>query len=221
MKNRVVKRVLWRYDGHSVVTQERVKDWNFQKKEMETMKKTILLTMMVVMAGLLSACNLYETDKANKLVDEANVSITDGNDKINKGNDKLVEMETAVPNIEDEAGLEKARGVAKDSIALLEKARDQYKVASGKFEEASKLKLQDKFKEYLDTKSKEMKKRSDIADALLGEPQALVKSDSKEEYQKAVETVVAKVKGLRTEADDLATKADKITAENKEIFKTN
>src|SRR5690349_3390174 len=107
---------------------------------METMKKTILLTMMVVMAGLLSACNLYETDKANKLVDEANVSITDANDKINKGNDKLVEMETAVPHIEDEAGLEKARGIAKDSIALLEKARDQYKAASGKFEEASKLK---------------------------------------------------------------------------------
>jgi hypothetical protein len=185
------------------------------------MKKTLVLTLMIVMAGLLSACTMYETDKANKFVDEANVSITDANDKIGKGNEKLVEMEKAVPNIEDEEGLEKARAVAKDAIPLLEKARDQYKAASGKFEEASKLKLQDKFKEYLDVKAKEMKKRSDIADVMLGEPNALVKSGSNEEYQKVVNELVVKVKALRTDADDLAAKADKITAENKEIFKTN
>jgi hypothetical protein len=185
------------------------------------MKKTLVLTLMIVMAGLLSACTVYETDKANKLVDEANVSIKDANDKIGKGNEKLVEMETAVPKIESEEDLEKTRAVAKDAIPLLEKARDQYKAASGKFEDASKLKLQDKFKEYLDLKSKEMKKRSDIADVMLGEPQAFIKSDSKEEYQKVVVDLVAKVKGLRTDADDLAAKADKITADNKEIFKTN
>ena len=188
---------------------------------METMKRTIALTIMIVMAGLLSACNLYETDKANKLVDEANTSIKDANDKIEKGNDKLVEIEKAVPGIESEEDLEKARTVAKDAIPLLEKARDQYKAASGKFEEASKLKLQDKFKEYLDLKAKEMKKRSEIADLLLGEPQALINSKSPEDYQKTVNELVAKLKGSRTDAEDLATKADKITAENKEIFKTN
>jgi hypothetical protein len=190
------------------------------KEELETMKKTILLTM-IVLASLLSACTLYETDKANKLVDEANVSITDANDKIEKGNGKLVELEKAVPGIEGEEDLEKARGIAKESVPLLEKARDQYKAASGKFEDASKLKLQDKFKEYLDLKAKEMKKRSDIADQMLGEPQALIKSDSKQEYQKLVDELVAKLKVLRTDAEDLAVKAEKITAENKEIFKTN
>jgi hypothetical protein len=188
---------------------------------METMKKTILLTMMMVLAGLLSACNMYETDKANKLVDEANVAITDANDKIEKGNGKLVELEKAVPDIEGEEDLEKARGIAKEAVPMLEKARDQYKAASGKFEDASKLKLQDKFKEYLDLKAKEMKKRSDIADQMLGEPQALIKSDSKQEYQKLVDELVAKLKVLRTEAEDLAVKAEKITADNKEIFKTN
>lgn len=188
---------------------------------MEHMKKTILLTMIVVLAGVLSACTMYETEKANKLVDEANVSITDANDKINKGNEKVGDMEAAVSKIEGPEDLEKARGVAKDAAALLEKARDQFKAASGKFDEASKLKLQDKFKEYLDTKSKEMKKRSDLADALLSPGQTLVKSDSKEEYEKAVNDASAKLKTIKAEADDLAAKADKITAENKDIFKTN
>jgi hypothetical protein len=188
---------------------------------METMKKTILLTMILVVAGLLSACTLYETDKANKFVDEANVAITDANDKIGKGNGKLVELEKAVPDIESDEDLEKARAIAKESIPMLETARDQYKTASDKFDAASKLKLQDKFKEYLDLKAKEMKKRSEIAEQMLGEPQALIKSDSKEAYQKLVDDLVAKVKVLRTDAEDLAVKAEKITAENKDIFKTN
>jgi hypothetical protein len=187
---------------------------------MEIMKKTTLLTM-IVLASLLSACTVYETDKANKFVDEANVAITDANDKLEKGNGKLVELEKAVPDIETDEDLEKARGLAKESIPMLEKARDQYKAASGKFEDASKLKLQDKFKEYLDLKAKEMKKRSEIADQMLGEPQALIKSDSKQEYQKLVEELVAKIKVLRTDAEDLATKAEKIISDNKEIFKTS
>jgi hypothetical protein len=184
------------------------------------MKKKLLIITMMLSLSFLTACNLYETDKANKFVDEANKAIPEANSSLEKGNAKLVEMENAIPKIESEEELESQRKVAKETIPLLEVARDKYKEASGKFEEASKLKLQDKFKEYLDTKSKEMKKRSEIADVMIGEPKALINTNSKDDYQKAVQEIVAKFKALKTEADDLAAKADKITQENKEIFKT-
>lgn len=184
------------------------------------MKKTILSVVTIFCVGLLTACNVYETEKANKFVDEANKAILEANEKLEKGNTKLVEMENAIPKIESEEELEKVRGVAKEVIPMLETARDRYKEAGGKFEDASKLKLQDKFKEYLDSKAKEMKKRSEVVDLMLGEPQAFIKSDSKEAYQKLVDELVAKIKTVRAEADDFASKADKIMEANKDIFKS-
>jgi hypothetical protein len=183
------------------------------------MKKTILLAMTIISVGLVTACNMYQTNQANKFVDEANKAITEANDKMDKVRVKFAEMENAIRQFLSENDLEVQSAVAKEIIPILEKARDSYKEASGKFEDASKLKLQDKFKEYLEYKAKEMKKRSEAAELMIGEPKTLISSDSKSEYQKTVDDLVAKFKSVRAEADDLGAKADKITEENKEIFK--
>ena len=106
-------------------------------------------------------------------------------------------------------------------IADLEKARDGYKEAGSKFEEASKLDVKDKFKEYLSVKSKEMNKRSELTSALMDEPKALIDSKGPDEYKKKVNQVVAKVTTLKKDAEELAGKADKIFEENKDLFKAD
>lgn len=166
-----------------------------------------------------TACKIYETDKANKLVDAANASIKDANDKTQSGTSKLVEMEAAVPNIEDEEGLTKWRTEAKAIIADLEKARDGYTDAGNKFLEASKLKLQDKFKEYLDAKGQEMKKRGEMSAALIAEPQALIDSNTRDDFKNKASEVDKKYQDLKKQADDLESKANKIFEENKALFK--
>src|SRR6266480_2799412 len=119
------------------------------------MKKTILLTMTILCVGFATACNLYDTDKANKLVDEANIAIREANDNIDKGGNKLTDLDNAIPRVRSENDLERLRAVAKEIIPTIEKARDKFKEAGGKFEQASKLNLQDKFKEYLNAKANE------------------------------------------------------------------
>ncbi len=183
------------------------------------MKRKLFILITAVCLVFTAACNMYEIDKANKLVDEANKSINEANAGINGSTEKLVAMENAVQRIRSDEDLEAQQSVAKGIITTLEQTRDQYKNAGDKFESASKLKLPEKFKEYLDSKAKEMKKRGEVADAMIGEPQALINSDGKADYEQKVETVVAKFKSLKKEADDLEAKADKIYEENKSLFK--
>ena len=166
-----------------------------------------------------AGCGAYETNKANQLVDAANASIKEANERTEKGTSKLQAMETAVPTIVDEQTLEKWRGEAKEIIAELEKARDGYADAGDKFTEASHLKLQDEFKAYLDVKGREMKKRGEMADALIAEPRALIDSKTHDDYQKQVEAAMSKVKDLQKEASDLESQADKIYDENKAMFR--
>src|ERR1044072_1114737 len=156
------------------------------------MKRKFFILATAFCLAITAACNMYEIDKANKLVDEANKSINEANDGINSSTAKLVEMEKAVQQIHNDEQLEAQRAVAKGIITSLEKTRDKYKNAGDKFESASKLKLPEKFKEYLEYKAKEMKKRGEVADAMIGEPQALISSDGKSDYEEKVETVVAK-----------------------------
>jgi hypothetical protein len=120
---------------------------------------------------------------------------------------------------EDEETWTKWQTEAKGIIADLEKARDGYTDAGTKFLEASKLKLQDKFKEYLDAKGQEMKKRGEMADALIGEPRALIDSTNPHDFQTKATESIKKVQSLKKEADDLEAKADKIYKENQSMFK--
>jgi len=182
-------------------------------------KGVVLSCLLTLALGLAAACNMYETDKSNKLVDAANVSIKDANDKLQAGTSKLGTMEAAVPQLEDEEGLEKLRTEAKAIIADLEKARDGYTDAGNKFAEASKLKLQDKLKEYYDFKGKSMKKLGEAADALIAEPRALIDSTNREDFKQKAEAATTKAENLKKEADDLESKAGKIMEENKALFK--
>ncbi|MGA9771575.1 MAG: hypothetical protein WBV94_21260 [Blastocatellia bacterium] len=181
----------------------------------------LLVVTALLMCAFVTACSFDETEKANKLVDAANTAIKDANDKNVRGTNNLVDMEKAIPEMSDDADLERLRSKAKDIIADLEKARDGYKEAGSKFDEAGKLDVKDKFKEYLNFKAKEMNTRSEMAAAVIAEPKALIDSKGPDEYQKKIDGLLAKVTNLRKDAEDLAGKADKIFEENKDLFKSD
>jgi hypothetical protein len=120
----------------------------------------------------------------------------------------------------DVAELEQARTVAKEAIAEYEQAKQKCTEAANKYEEASKLKVNDKFKEYLTLKAKEYKLRAELMETAKGTPQALIDSENQASFTSKAKAINEKVDKLSKEADDLGAQADKIRNENKGIFKS-
>jgi hypothetical protein len=83
------------------------------------------------------------------------------------------------------------------------------------------LKVDAKYKEYLEAKSAEFKKRAEHAESLKAVPQSLGSSKDKDDYyEKAKKNNEDSLKILK-EADDLGAKAKKIQDDNPNIFKKN
>ena len=165
------------------------------------------------------ACSNDQTQKANSLVDDANVSITDANKNSDDGLAKVYSMEAMLPRIKSQNDLNLARSVANDCIPILTKAKDKYTEAASKLEDAGKMSINEKLKEYLDLRAQEMKKRSEAMEAAVREPQALIDSNSVSEYTFKVKSITESFKNLRQAAEDLAKKADKVQEENKDVIK--
>ena len=169
----------------------------------------------LLLVGAVLACSTgNETEKANKLVDEGNAAVKDGKTFITDAEAKKQKMlETNVSELAE------ARTLAKEVIALYDKAENKCKEASKKYEEASKLKLSDKFKEYLGIKVKEYNKRAELIETAKGTPQALIDSESRDSFTTRANENNAKVDKLSKEADDLAAEATKMEKDNPDMFK--
>jgi hypothetical protein len=181
-------------------------------------KRNTLLTLALLLAFVL-ACNMSnETDAANKLV-------ADGNAAINEGNKLATDAGAKNDQIFDgmggdfEADKEKFTATAKEVVDGLTKSAAKYREASKKFEEASKLKIDDKFKEYLTLKSQEFSKRAEQMDIGKGNAQALLDSSDGPSMMAKINANKPKLETLSKESADLETKAEKIRSENKEKIK--
>ena len=110
----------------------------------------------LLLLGVVLACSFGdETEKANKLVNEGNAAIEQGKKYVADAEEKKSKMlQTPVAQLAD------ARTLAREAIRAYEQAEQKAKEAAGKFDEASKLKIGDKFKEYLSLKVKEFNKRA-------------------------------------------------------------
>src|SRR6266403_1423941 len=115
--------------------------------------------------------------------------------------------------------LAEARTLAKEAIAAYDKAEDKCKEAAKKYDEASKLKISDKFKEYLGLKTKEYNKRAELVEASKGTPQALLDSENRSSFITRAQANNEKVAQLAKEAEDLAAQATKIEKDNPNMFK--
>jgi hypothetical protein len=178
----------------------------------------ILAVLMLIFAGL--ACSSDETDKANALVDEANKFVAEGNKNIDDADRKGKEFDQKVEAISSNDEHDQVSEWGKtELVPVYDKMKDNFQKASDKFAEASKLKVNDKFKEYLDTKAQEFKKRAEYAESLKAIPKTMTESKDEKTYNEAVKKDVEKSQKLLQEAKDLGDKATKIQNDNPTIFK--
>jgi len=189
-----------------------------QEKIMKNLT-AVLAVLMMIFVGL--ACSGDESDKANALVDEANKFITDGNKGLEDAKTKGGEFDKMVN--EAEGTKEEQDKITefgnKELMPIYDKMKDNFQKASDKFDAASKLKVNEKFKEYLETKSAEFKKRAEHAESLKAVPKSLADSKDKDSYLEAAKKDNEKSLKLLKEAQELGDKATKIQTDNPTVFK--
>ena len=184
---------------------------------MHSQTKLNLLLALAMMLAFVLACNSGdETEKANKLVADGNAAITDGNKMATEFGPKLDKLFDDMSPASFEADKEKFAPQAKEIVDGLTKAGDKYRDASKKFDEASKLKINDKFKEYLTLKSQEFSKRAEQMDVGKGNAQAVLDSNDVDSLKTKINANKTKYDKLDQESKDLESKASKIQAENKD-----
>jgi hypothetical protein len=172
------------------------------------------MALFLLGAAVLACSSGNETEKANKLGDEGNAAVEEGKKFYADAEAKKQQMlETKVSQLAE------ARTLAKEAIAAYDKAEDKCKEAAKKYDEASKLKISDKFKEYLGLKTKEYNKRAELVEAAKGTPQALIDSESRTSFISRANANNDKVAKLIKEADELAGQAKKIETDNPDMFK--
>jgi len=174
----------------------------------------------IILSVIAIACSgIDDTEKANGIVDEANKFVKTANESVEKSQKFGNEFDAKISAIKNKDDLEKARSLAKDMSKEYDSMIENFKKASEKFDEASKLKLNEKFKEYLDIKAKEMKQRSEYSAELKKVPQKLIESDSETEFRDLYKSQFDKVKTMVKDAQELAEKADKIVKDNPDVMK--
>lgn len=182
-------------------------------------KRNSIFALALMLAFIL-ACNASdETDAANKLVNEGNAAIEEGNKlamEASGKNDKVFDEMTA-DNFE--ADKERLKGSAKEAVDGMTKSAEKYREAAKKFDDAGKLKIDDKFKEYLTTKSQEFSKRAEQMDVAKGNPQAFLDSADVQGLMAKVTENKGKLEKLEKESKELEAKSDKIRSDNKDKIK--
>lgn len=184
-----------------------------------TKQNTILALMLLV--GFVLACNSTggnETEKANKLVAEANTAIEAGNKSAvdaSRTNDRIFD-EIKGDSFEEDKERLKAR--VKEAIDGFTQAAEKFREAAKKFEEASKLKINDKFAEYLALKSQEFNKNAEQMEAARSMPQAILESDDAQALSQKIKDNKERYTKLEKEAKEISDKAEKVRAENKDKF---
>jgi len=183
---------------------------------MKRQNKSHALMAMAVLVLVLLACSVGdETEQANKLVGQGNAAVEDAKKFVTEADENQQKMLKT-----DVSHLDEARTIAKETIAAYDKAEAKCKEAASKYDEASKLKIKDKFKEYLTTKAKEFTKRAELVETAKGTPQALLDSESRSSFVTRANATTEKVNKLTKEADDLGAQAEKLQKDNPDIFKS-
>jgi hypothetical protein len=177
------------------------------------------LTAMIAVA---IACNLGDdTGKANKLVGEGNAAIQTANQAGQEAGTKYTALFSQANLKGFPANRDRLKDDAKQVSDLLDKSSAGFREAAEKFEEAAKLKVDDKFKEYLSVKAQAYRKHAEKNEAAKDSLKA-VSDESVEDTSdlaKRINDAGERVTKLLKEAKDLEEKGDKIQQENKDKFK--
>jgi SMC interacting uncharacterized protein involved in chromosome segregation len=175
----------------------------------------------LLLLGIVLACGGGgddETEKANKLVEqEGNAAVEDAKKYLTDAEEKKNRM--LHTDITNASKLAEARATANEAIRAYDQGEDKLKEAVAKFEEASKLKISDKYKEYLTLRIKEKNKRVELIEALKDIPQALIDSQNRSSFTSRANAATQEAERLMKEANDLEAQAEKLEKDNPDIFK--
>ncbi len=179
------------------------------------LSSSLLALFFLVVAALACGGSSNETEQANKLVDQGNAAVQDAKKFVADAEAKKDEMLKT-----DVSRLAQARVTAGEAIAAYDKAKEKCKEAAQKYDEASRMQISDKFKEYLVLKSKEWNKRAEMIETAKDTPQALIDSTNRSSFINRANANNEKVTKLNKEADDFAGQADKLQKDNPTMFKS-
>jgi hypothetical protein len=184
---------------------------------------------LVVLAALALACgalkNLGSNSQAdaNKLVQDANNELKEV-DRIADDNESKMD---ALDKADKDGDSKQVKSLLDDLMKAIDDGLKHGDVAASKLEEASKMKVDDKYKEYLSLKSQSLRKQIDAFKER--KEAAKIMRDNydntdKTAMQKAKDDFKKKnanFKKLLGEAKDLSRKADDIARQNPNIGKTS
>lgn len=189
---------------------------------MNTQNKLNALLAIMVTAFIALACSGgSEQAEANKIIAEANKKLEEARTLIVKteARNKTLFSANIQTNSQLQAYKDRMGGEAKEIVADYEKVSEALKDISKKYDEVSRMKVSDKYKEYTKIKSEEFAKRAEAVAVDKGNAQAFTEiDDPKTMLSKFNENNEKSVK-LYKEADEIAAKAKKIEEENKDLFK--
>jgi len=177
---------------------------------------SLLAVFLLIAAVLACSTGTSNSDvaKANQLVNEGNAAVEQGKKFVVEAEDKKNAMlQMNVRRIAE------ARVIAAGAIAAYDKAAEKCKEAAQKYDEASRLKISEKFKQYLMLKVKEYNKRAELVEVAKDTPQALIESTNRSSFVIRVNSNNEKVASLSKEANELASQADRLQKENPSDFK--
>jgi hypothetical protein len=218
------------FDGFAVVARAvTLKFYHFkslsllQENTMRLHVKRSSLFIALLLVVFTFGCGLFgDTDKANKLVDEGNAATQDANKIASEAEPKYTAVFTE-KNLEEFPGnRDQLKGQVQEVIGLLEKAAARYRDAGGKFDEARKLNVDEKFKEYLDMYGQANRKQAEKLDAAKESAQAFLDPSitDNDTLNKKLQSFGERAQKLLQEAKDFESKAKKIQEENKDKFKS-
>jgi FtsZ-binding cell division protein ZapB len=178
----------------------------------------LALTLLINLSSACSSLSADDTEKANRLIAEANTAIDAGNVSAvaaSKKNDWIFQEIRDTTFADDKVRLKAA---ITETIDGFNQGAAKFREAARKFEEASRLRINDKFKEYLALKSQEFNRNAEKMEAAAAIPQAVLDSDTIETLKQKFDENKTRYEQLEKEAKDLADRADKVRAENKDQF---
>lgn len=187
--------------------------------------KLNLLAILTLIIGIGLACSGSignQQSEANKLVDEANKKLEEARTLMTKTDERSQELFSA--NLQTVRDLNnyksKMKNEAKEIADNYEKVAETLKDISKKYDEASRLNVSEKYKEYTKIKSEEFIKRAEAISIHKGNALAFVEISEPKQMVEKFEENNKKSAAMFKEAEEMSEKAKKIETENKEIFKT-
>lgn len=177
---------------------------------------------IITMLALILACGgANQQAEANKIVAEANQKLNEAKELITKTEARNSLLFGAniqtVPQLR--AYKAKMETEARDIVGSYEKVGEMLKDISKRYDEISRMKLDEKYKEYAKTKSEEFARRAEAIDIRKGNAAAFIEIDDPKAMTAKFDDNNDKSAKLFKEADELGNRAKQMEEENKDLFR--